>query len=125
MEELYFVLQLDRHCIGHNVLDEVEKSGVVPEHGGEQDVVAAEHSGVAHLKQSFIVPDDVSDADLFRHCLRGNDGGLVERPQYLEVMAPVHDSYMAVMAQYHSPFFKPVQNVGGVEGLEIGCTAVT
>lgn len=63
LEELHVALDLSRQCIVHDVMHEVDKSGVTPEHGGEEVGVASERNNLEHRQQFFIFSTDVSDAD--------------------------------------------------------------
>lgn len=46
---------------------------------------------------------------------QGHVSGLVERPQLVEAVTPVHVSDMTINAQHHLPFFGTLQKIEGVE----------
>lgn len=66
LRKLPAVLQLERRRIVHDTMDEICKSSVAPEHGGNKVVVAAEHSSIACQQQIFMFPADVAHADSIR-----------------------------------------------------------
>lgn len=67
MEELHFVLQLERYGITHHAMDKIDKSGIPPEDGGEEAIVAFQHNDLARRNELFIFPGEVSDGNLVRH----------------------------------------------------------
>lgn len=70
LEEWHVLLQVERHRVVYDALDEVNESGDVPKSGGEWFNVTPEHSSPMRWQQPFIFSADEADVDLLIHSLK-------------------------------------------------------
>lgn len=79
MDELLLVLQLKRHSIVHDPMEEFYDSGIAAEYVVKGVAVSADRNSLALLQQVLIFRACVDDAVLVRNCWQGHVREVMER----------------------------------------------
>lgn len=95
LEELHVALELERHFLVSDALNEVSQSYVASERSGERVIVTADYNNLARREQQFIFHTNGHDGDFVRHRLQCHVNGLGHSSRHIDAWTLVHNSYMA------------------------------